>query len=671
LWIGYLQWHFRTRGQTMPAEPVLKNFKNIQCRDAVLAYDGEPQPALDAAGNAKSVWDRLGKKTDTVTGRAVPDETRRVPLLTYKNPKQAEWPPADFIVGNPPFIGSWLMRDDLGDGYAETLRAAYPEVPESANFVMYWWHKAAALVSAGKVESFGFITTNALRQTFNRRVVQAHLTGKRPLSLAFAIPDHPWVNTADGAAVRIAMTVGVPGEHAGELLEVKTETTQPDGSAKVTFDSKRGKISADLTISTNLSLVLPLRANEELSNHGVITGAKGFLVSEEQAVQLGYGREPKVKNVIRILRNGEDLTDVSRDMFVLDLFGYSAEEVRSNFPAIYQWLLTNVKPVRDANRRESRRNNWWLFNESVPKLRRMLAGLRRYIATVETAKHRIFVFLDESILPAHKLVNIALADAFYLGVLSSRIHVTFALSRRALVGPTPVYVKSDCFEPFPFPLCGEREKARIRELAEALDAHRKQVQAKHGVTLTGLYNVLEKIRAGATLTEKEKFVHDRGLVSTLKSLHDDLDAAVSAAYGWPASLTDAEILERLVALNAERAAGESRGVIHWLRPEYQSKAIGGTSYTSPTLNLPESKPKPSKKSGTRGTRPSGKSAWPKTLPERMHVVETALHAAAVPITPADLAKQFARAKPADVTEILKTLETFGRARNAGEGKFRT
>ena len=95
LWIGYLQWHFRTRGQTMPAEPVLKNFKNIQCRDAVLAYDGEPQPALDAAGNAKSVWNRLGKKTDAVTGREVPDETKRVPLLTYANPRPAIWPEAD------------------------------------------------------------------------------------------------------------------------------------------------------------------------------------------------------------------------------------------------------------------------------------------------------------------------------------------------------------------------------------------------------------------------------------------------------------------------------------------------------------------------------------------------------------------------------------------------
>jgi hypothetical protein len=165
-----------------------------------------------------------------------------------------------------------------------------------------------------------------------------------------------------------------------------------------------------------------------------------------------------------------------------------------------------------------------------------------------------------------------------------------------------------------------------------------------------------------TLTEKEKSVHDRGLVSTLKSLHDDLDAAVSAAYGWPSGLTDAEILERLVALNAERAAEEARGVIHWLRPEYQAKGQQEI--------ILETKPAKKSKTKTAPAKHKGKAAWPKTLPERMHAVETALHAAAAPIAPADLAAQFARAKPADITEILKTLETFGRARNAGEGKFR-
>jgi hypothetical protein len=136
LWIGYLQWHFRTRGQTMPAEPVLKKFKNIECRDAVLAYDGEPEPARDEAGNPVTVWDRRSTKKDPVTGRDVPDETKRVPLLSYKNPRPAEWPLSDFIIGNPPFIGTARMREDLGDGYAETLRAAYPAVPESADFVL-------------------------------------------------------------------------------------------------------------------------------------------------------------------------------------------------------------------------------------------------------------------------------------------------------------------------------------------------------------------------------------------------------------------------------------------------------------------------------------------------------------------------------------------------------
>ena len=171
LWIGYLQWHFRTRGQTMPAEPVLKKFKNIECRDAVLAYDGEPEPARNEAGHVITVWDRKSFKMDMLTGRDVPDETKRAQLLTYKNPRPAEWPTADYIVGNPPFLGDKRMRESLGDGYVETLRETYPAVPESADFVLYWWHKAAELVRAGKASRFGFITTNSLRQTFSRRIV--------------------------------------------------------------------------------------------------------------------------------------------------------------------------------------------------------------------------------------------------------------------------------------------------------------------------------------------------------------------------------------------------------------------------------------------------------------------------------------------------------------------
>ena len=149
----------------------------------------------------------------------------------------------------------------------------------------------------------------------------------------------------------------------------------------------------------------------------------------------------------------------------------------------------------------------------------------------------------------------------------------------------------------------------------------------------------------------------------LKQLHDDLDAVVFAAYGWPATLTDAEILERLVTLNAERAAEEKRGVIHWLRPEYQAKG-------QKEMALPEREAKPGKKAKAKIAKAirKTKSAWPKALAGRVQVVEAALHAVGAPVAPAELAKQFKRAKPAAVLEILQTLVTLGRARKHG-GKF--
>jgi hypothetical protein len=328
LWIGYLQWHFRTRGQTMPAEPVLKKFKNIECRDAVLAYDGEPEPARDEAGKVITVWDRKSTKKDPVTGRDVPDETKRVPLLTYRNPRPAEWPAADFIVGNPPFLGATWLRAQFGDGYAETLRETYPAVPESADFVLYWWHKAAELVRAAKASRFGFITTNSLRQTFARRIVQAQLGANPPLSLLFAIPDHPWMDTSDGAAVRIAMTVGTSGVRSGELLEVTDEQHLEEGSSKVVFTEPRGKIQADLTIGANVAGVVELEANDGISNPGVKLHGAGFVVTPEQAKTMGLGTISNLQQHIRTYRNGRDLTERPRGVMVIDLFGLAAEEVR-------------------------------------------------------------------------------------------------------------------------------------------------------------------------------------------------------------------------------------------------------------------------------------------------------------------------------------------------------
>jgi hypothetical protein len=676
LWIGTLQWHFRNRGHVRPPQPIIRNFHNIECRDALIAWDAI-EPELDADGRPVTRWDGRTTQPHPVTGREVPDESARVPVVRYVNPRPADWPAADYIVGNPPFIGAAIMRQALGDGYTETVRRVHADVGESSDFVMYWWNHAAALVCAGKAHRFGFVTTNSLRQTFNRRVIERYMSGAaatgshptlpHPLTILYAIPDHPWVDSADGAAVRIAMTVGAAGTQEGALARVVAETETGEDAVTVTLDTTRGRIHADLTTGADVGKAVPLKANSDLSSRGMMLFGSGFIVSPERATEMGLGQVSGLERYIRLYRNGRDLTETPRNVMVIDLFGLTAEEVRMNFPAVYQWVLEQVKPERDANRDASIRRQWWLHGRTRPELRSYCAGLPRYIATVETSKHRFFVFLDASILPDNKLINIALGNAFFLGVLSSRVHVAWALAQGSHlgVGNDPVYVKTRCFETFPFPDSDAAQVARIRELAEQLDAHRKRQQAAHpGLTMTGMYNVLEKLRSGEALTAKEKAIHEQGLVSVLRQLHDDLDAAVFAAYGWPATLTDAGILERLVALNAQRAEEESRGLIRWLRPEYQTRSASHAPQGEQTeLAIPPAPQAPPPPAS------APRSPWPKALPGRVSAVRAALAAHGAPATAADLARRFARVRPAAVEEILQTLVTLGQARAMPTGEY--
>ena len=541
LWIGYLQWHFRTHGQVLPPQPVLRDFANIENRDAVLDYDASNY-VMDDNGKPITRWDARTFKTHSVTGEQVPDERATVALEKYVNPRAASWPQANFIIGNPPFIGAAAMRQTLGDGYTEALRATRPDVPESADFVMYWWNHAANEVRRGRTRRFGLITTNSLRQTFNRRVIETHLNAKDhyPLTLKFAVPDHPWVDSTQGAAVRIAMTVGVvrlPDAAPAELLTLASEAEGEVDSRNVTFHLARGEINADLTIGANVAGAGALAANGAISTPGVKLHGAGFILTRTEAKRLGLGSDKNTARHIREYRNGRDLTDTPRDVLVIDLFGLTEAQVRKQFPMLYQRVQGFVKPEREQNNRESYRKNWWIFGEPRKDMRPALANLPRFIATVETAKHRTFQFLDATILPDNMLIAIAVNDAFLLGVMSSAIHTHWALAQGGTLEDRPRYNKTRCFETFPFPDFSKRQsrkhRAHIADLAEEIDAHRKRQQATQAsVTITGMYNVIEKLKSGTALTAKDKTIHDDGLVAVLKSLHDELDRAVLAAYGW-------------------------------------------------------------------------------------------------------------------------------------------
>jgi hypothetical protein len=557
------------------------------------------------------------------------------------------------------------MRSALGEGYAETLRQTYKEIPESSDFVMYWWNHAATLAREGKVKRFGFIATNSLRQTFNRRVLQSHLEAKNPLSLVFAIPDHPWVDSTDGAAVRISMTVGETGEHEGILKTVVKEEQDSGEGISVELAEHRGKIIADLTIGANVAAAYTLAMTNNICSRGVSLHGSGFIVTLKQARDIGLGKIQDIEKYFRQYFNGRDITNISRNVMVIDLFGMTEEEVRKKSPELYQWLFERVKIEREAKAGGTPDSiqyakQWWLFGKSRPELRKALKGLSRYISTVETAKYRFFVFLHESILPDNMLVNIALDDAFYLGILSSRIHVTWALAAGGTLEDRPRYNKTRCFDTFPFPDCDEQKKARIRELGEQLDAHRKRQQALHPqLTITDMYNVLEKLRANVALNDKERLTHEAGLVSVLKQLHDELDVAVFAAYGWSAKLTDEEILEALVALNHERAEEERRGKIRWLRPEFQNPQ--GAAQTDLGINI--------EKPEVAASVKQEKLVWPKTLAEQARAVRNALVAQAGIVTAQQLARSFKSARAERVAELLQTLASLGQAREVEEGKF--
>lgn len=573
LWIGYLQWHFRSKHRGgKPREPVLKDYKNIECRDAVLAYDSQELAREERTGKPLTRWDGDTMRLHPVTGNEIPDQRFTVPEYVYTNPRSATWPEAHFIVGNPPFLGNKRMRTVLGDGYVDALRKAWPSVPEGADLVMYWWNAAAVSARKG-VRRFGLITTNSITQTSNAEVIARQQALEPRISVTFAIPDHPWVDAKTGAAVRIAMTVGsseggLPGVVWTVASESRAETA---GVPLVELVGASGFIQQDLSVGAKVKTAKSLLAAKGLGGQGVLVLGDGFLLSTSEAQELRTV-EPRAARFIRPFRNGRDLMSVSRDLWIIDLFGLKQEEEVRVFPNIYQRLHDTVRPFRNQMRDKSRRERWWLFGRSNGEIRSALTGLKRYIATCRTAKHRVFMFLPGDVLPDTKLVAIALDDAYHLAVLSSRAHTVWALRVGGFLEDRPTYQHADCFGKFPFPEPSDSQRARIRELGEALDMHRKDRQQRaHRLTITDMYNVLEKLRSETELTDNERIVHQRGLVTVLKDVHDNIDAAVFAAYGWPNGLTDEEILGRLVELNSERAKEEQGGMVRWLRPEFQQK----------------------------------------------------------------------------------------------------
>lgn len=496
VWIGYLQWQ-RANGFFDYTEPILQNLHNIQCRDAILTVDLNGQPA------------------------------------------EPEWPEADVIVGNPPFLGGQKLLRELGDTYVENIRTLYSgRVQGGADLVTYWFERARALIETRQVRRAGLLATQAIRAGGSRRVLDRI---KQTGDIFMGWSDRPWI--LDGAAVRVSMVGFDIGEEQQRFLDGR----------------QVGVINSDLTEIVDLTSVKGLAENQNISFKGIDKTGPFELTEEVAQRMLSSDENPNHKSnrdVVKRWVNGNDITGRSRNMWIID-FGFGMPiTTASQYVKPIEYVERNVKPTRAKNREQNSQARWWQFGRPRPAMRAAVAHLRRYIVTPRVAKHRLFSFLDVSIIPDSRLFVFAREDDYFLGVLHSRLHEVWSLATSSRHGDgddggRPTYNNSTCFETFSFPWPpGKEDQAdpRVQAIAEAarelvhlrdewLNPPRLPEAELKQRTLTNLYNKRP---------------------DWLDQAHKRLDAAVFDAYGWPHDLSDDEILARLLALNLERAAGQGK-----------------------------------------------------------------------------------------------------------------
>lgn len=518
VWIGEIQWMI-ANGYSYSQDPVLRPLRTVECRDALLS-DGATQP------------------------------------------KRASWPDAEFIVGNPPFLGGKKLRTELGDEYVDQLFKAWSgHVPAEADLVAYWHERTREQIERGKTRRAGLLATQGIRGGANQRVLERI---KQSGDIFAAWSDEPWV--VEGAAVRVSIVAQDDGS------EVEREL---DGQAVAVIhaDLKGGAAgSADLTRARRLS------ENAKTAFMGDTKGG-AFDIPREVAAELL--KQPKNPNgrpnsdVVVPWVNGRDLTQRPRGMFIVD-FGVDTDELSAaQYEAPFELIRRTVKPARVNNNRSAYAERWWLHVEPRPAMRKRLAPLRRFIATTRVAKHRLFVWLEPPTLPDSATIAIAHDDDFTFGVLHSRIHEAWSLGMCTWlgVGNDPRYTPTTTFETFPFPwplntpeseltAPQRRHAAAIGAAAENL--HRLRASwlnppdlVKRGKPLTPVFPppLLPVNEAAAKELKKRTLTNlYNARPQWLSDAHERLDAAVLDSYGWPRDIPEAELLERLLELNLKRGS---------------------------------------------------------------------------------------------------------------------
>jgi type II restriction/modification system DNA methylase subunit YeeA len=550
VWIGEIQW-MRRNGFDAAKNPILRPLDTIECRDAVLAW--KPSAVTPAKAGVPLPVALDGE-------RGIPASagmTREVQV-----PTRAEWPEADVIIGNPPFLGNKKMIGELGEDYTAALRKACPEVPSGADLVCYWFAKAWAMIVGGRAKRAGLVATNSIRGGANRDVLKPIVENGRIFE---ASSDEEW--TVEGAAVRVSLV-------SFDLR--KGGTANLDGAVA-------SIIHSDLTSRPGMDFtnVAKLHANVGAFIGDQKTGAfdiTGKLARELISLPINPNGRPNADVVVPWLI-GMDVTDRPSDKWIIDFGNDMTAAEAALYEAPFSYLEQHVKAAREGKREERTGERWWIHQRPRPAMRKALASLNRFIVTPRVAKHRFFKWVSRGTLPDTRFVVVARDHDEIFGLLSSRFHTNWSLATCSWhgVGNDPTYNAQSCFETFPFPdgltpdipapdYARDRRAQKIAAVAARLNELRENwlnpsdLVVREPEVVPGYPDrILPKDEEAAKELKKRTLTNlYNARPQWLVNAHAALDEAVAEAYGWgddwrAGLLTDEEILARLFRLNQERA----------------------------------------------------------------------------------------------------------------------
>ncbi|MBA2520691.1 MAG: class I SAM-dependent DNA methyltransferase, partial [Chloroflexia bacterium] len=491
IWIGYLQWRI-TNGFSGLPDPILEPLETIRLQDALL------------------------DRSDS------------------EHPTEAAWPAADYIIGNPPFLGGKRLRTELSDDYVDDLFALYENrVAREADLVSYFFERARDAISMKQASRAGLLATQSIRAGASRQTLERI---KHSGEIFMAWDDEPWV--LNGASVRISIVGFDDGsEHERKL----------DGAVVE-------RINSDLTADIDLTRAARLNEKLGICYQGPIKVGP-FEISAELAdrwIKLPPNPNGRLNNeIVKPWANASDITGRPRGFWIIDLDPRMDIAEAALFEAPFEYVREHVRPDRLKNRDRRFQDSWWIHGRSRADMRKALKGSYRYICTPRVSKFRLFAWLDIETLPDTRLYVFARADDYFFGVMHSRAHEIWSLrmASRHGVGNDPTYNNTTCFETFPLPWPPGEEPwrdDRLHDIANAardLDDKRRAWLDPEGATpaelkkrtLTNLYNARP-----AWLTQA----------------HATLDRAVWVAYDWPdpdpESVPEEVILSRLLELNQTR-----------------------------------------------------------------------------------------------------------------------